>query len=348
MLYPMLLLWNNILQTRENQINDFKGPIEFDMKRMPSVVKWLRRSQNQVLDKFQGLPDAFSDGDGQKRFVFVPGTRKDRVLLVAHADTVWYGQKIELGYSVSDGIIFSKNRIQSFDYTNKFNCKSKKFGIGIGADDRAGCAIAWSLRNSGHSILITSGEEIGCVATQWLMQNKYWSGELNSHNFAVQFDRHGKNDIVFYDNGTNEFVQYVKRETGYKPQSGSWTDIRHICRDICGVNISVGYYDEHRPEEKLIMDQYLNTMGIVHNWLNKPNLNRFALTDSDKFTDVDLAIENRIERKEAKVSQNLQTQIQQNNKTYTKNIVCPKCKNEMEPRCWWENYFKCTLCKKEI
>ena len=34
---------------------------------------------------------------------------------------------------------------------------------GIGADDRAGCAMLWLLRDSGHSLLILDGEEHGQV-----------------------------------------------------------------------------------------------------------------------------------------------------------------------------------------
>ena len=47
-------------------------------------------SADEVLYKFKNLPRAISRFDGDKRnFVYIPGTREDRVLLVAHADTVW-------------------------------------------------------------------------------------------------------------------------------------------------------------------------------------------------------------------------------------------------------------------
>ena len=43
-----------------------------------------------VFDKFLSLDGAIPVlGGGKNNFVYVPGTRKDRVLLVAHADTVW-------------------------------------------------------------------------------------------------------------------------------------------------------------------------------------------------------------------------------------------------------------------
>ncbi len=43
-----------------------------------------------VLDKFASLPGAISCRDGEKRnYVFVPGSREDRIVIAAHADTVW-------------------------------------------------------------------------------------------------------------------------------------------------------------------------------------------------------------------------------------------------------------------
>ena len=53
------------------------------------------RSSLDVLKVFADLPGAICHLDGDKNnFVYVPGTREDRVLLVAHADTVWDEQYI--------------------------------------------------------------------------------------------------------------------------------------------------------------------------------------------------------------------------------------------------------------
>ncbi len=249
--------------------------------RLPSVCKWLRMTQDQVLDKFYGLPQAFSDGEGQKRFVYVPGTRTDRVLLVAHADTVWGNTNINFGFQ--NNIIFSLDRSVKHE-VSKGSYTVTKHGKGIGADDRAGCAILWYLRSLGHSLLITSGEEQGCIGSRYLMNSKWWREELNkNHMFAIQFDRRGQKDLVFYDVGTKKFVEYVKKQTGYVPAQGSYTDIRQLCIDMCGVNISVGYYSEHQSEEKLVYDQWLNTLHTTHEWLNKPNIPRHDLDKSDKY-----------------------------------------------------------------
>lgn len=249
------------------------------MDRLPPVAKWLTKNQDQVLDKFMSLPKAFSDGKGQKRFVFVPGTRDDRCLIVAHADTVWLDEPIQLGYH--DNILFSLDRNRSYTTTDIRGSKYR-WGAGIGADDRAGCAIAWELRDLGHSILITSGEEQNCISSRRMMNNANWANIINGHTFAVQFDRRGYKDIVFYDVGTNTFVNYVQQHTGYTPARGTHTDIRVLCHTMCGVNISTGYYDEHRPEEKLVIDQWQNTLQVAKSWLTK-KLPFFPLDKQDLY-----------------------------------------------------------------
>ena len=106
-------------------------------------------SADDVMTLFEQLPGAIvGKGEGAlERFVYIPGTRKDRVLLVAHADTVWdeaYGNPCRSQWKFENGVYYSINP----------QC-------GIGADDRSGCAMLWALRDCGHSILVVSGEEKG-------------------------------------------------------------------------------------------------------------------------------------------------------------------------------------------
>lgn len=51
----------------------------------------------------------------------------------------------------------------------------------LGADDRAGCAIIWLLRNLGHGILITDDEEQGSLSVEEMARtNPELLEELNS------------------------------------------------------------------------------------------------------------------------------------------------------------------------
>ena len=248
-------------------------------------LNWfLTATRNEILNKFHSVPGAFSDGKDSeyKRFVYIKGTRPDRVLLVAHADTVWYDLPIKTKLEGPNVISDSKDHKWNLTYQN--NVKKNNTGIGIQADDRAGCAILWKFIESGHSILIANGEERGCIGSKWLMESDYWKNEINSHQFIIEFDRRDKDDIVFYDVGTKPFVSYIKEQTGYIPQPGTFTDIRVLCDTICGVNISVGYYNEHTPEERLNINEWNNTLQTAIRLLGKENIPKFGLYKDDLFT----------------------------------------------------------------
>lgn len=321
--------------------------------RLPYVCKWLRMTADQVLDKFMNLNNAFTDGEGDNRFVYVPGNRENRALIVAHADTVWGNTKINLDYF--NGIVYSTNRFKDTTIRGRNNSTIKKYGIGIGADDRAGCAIAWRLRELGHSILITSGEEIGCIASKWLMTSKTWEQEINdTHAFAVQFDRKGHKDVVFYDVATNNFVKYVKEQTGYTPTQGFSTDIKHLCKKISGVNISVGYHDEHAPNERLVVDQWENTLAIAKEWLSK-EVSKYKLDASDLFK-LPVTHQNNNYNNLNYYDDYYNSYITGNNQNshapndnYNKKYKQISCRNnncncQMTVNQWFENSFKCIKC----
>jgi hypothetical protein len=158
---------------------------------------------HEVFARFLEMPGAIIRGEGLEKFLFVQGAREDRVLLVAHADTCWdehYGggggpPKV---IAQDNGVIRNKNG-------------------GLGADDRAGCAMVWLLCGMGHSILITNGEEKGCRGSHWLMaQNGDVAEEINrNHRFAVQLDRRNGTDYKCYSVGTDAFRAYIEEMTGY-------------------------------------------------------------------------------------------------------------------------------------
>lgn len=101
-------------------------------------------SSKKILEEFSKLEGAFYFRNPESQsFVYIPGTRKDRVLLIAHADTAW-DEHITNKKIINPRLIYENG-----EYKNK----SEEFGIG--ADNRAGCAILYLLKDSGHSLLIT-------------------------------------------------------------------------------------------------------------------------------------------------------------------------------------------------
>lgn len=245
--------------------------------KLGELLDFMKMTHTEVLQKFMTIEGAYGDGKGDSSFVYIPGTRKDRVLMVAHADTVFgYGHSPKIG--IESGVLFSMSHKDDGIRRSRNNLGGMKTeGTGIGADDRAGCAIIWKLRELGHSILITSGEEIGQIAAHAIMKNDWWKKEIAKHQFAIQFDRRGHNDIVFYNCGTDEFEKYAEESTGYSIEKGSRTDICVLCEDICGVNISVGYYNEHTKNEILVIDQWFNTYLTARKWLSSEDIPKFKL-----------------------------------------------------------------------
>lgn len=268
--------------------------MSFDEDQVNDLMQWMALSDSEVLSKFAKLDGAIINNDGLFQSVFVPGHRSDRVLLVAHADTVFWQRHI----LYNNGLFFSPHvfnhndrKIWSIktDTLEKFEKKeakklekakkdNKNYEVkepqpaGIGADDRAGCAILWQLKQSGHSLLITNKEESGCLGAISLTANTELYDEINNtHQYAIEFDRKGNKNCVFYSVSTPEFEKFFCENTNFTKQIGSNSDISVICESICGVNMSVGYYNEHSQNEILSLRHWNNSLNAVAKLLNCPN-----------------------------------------------------------------------------
>lgn len=203
-------------------------------------------SATPVLEEFAKLPNAtwYKEGQQLEQFVYVRGTREDKILLIAHADTVFLSP-------VGKHIIMHSKETDTYYSGEKY--------AGIGADDRAGCAMLWQLKDLGHSLLILDGEEIMTTASSLIkfdMPEIY--EELNSHQYMIQLDRKGINQYKVYNIPvTEEFKQFVETEFGVREAGrGSFTDIVQLCGSICGANLSCGYYNEHLSTEYLVYPEW--------------------------------------------------------------------------------------------
>ena len=154
--------------------------------------------------------------------------------------------------------------------------------IGIGADDRGGCAILWELRNSGHSLLITDGEEHGKKGSNYLINNfPEIAKKIKKHQFLIQFDRRNGADSKYYNVGTKRFKKFISQHAinFSDPLDPGSTDICVLCNKsrICGVNLSIGYYNEHTHNEIINIKEWQNTLEIVKNLIEINELPKFRL-----------------------------------------------------------------------
>lgn len=199
-------------------------------------------------------------GGNKKAFVYFRGSREDRVLLIAHADTVWDKQYMP-----------DKNYRQSVCLSDGFYVGENP-ECGIGADDRAGCAMLYLLLSSGHSLLVLDGEEHGQAGAHYLKESfPELYAELNEHQYMIQLDRRNAKEYKCYNIPVSvEFREFIEKEFSYKNAGmKARTDIVVLCEKICGVNLSVGYYDEHTPQERLCYEEWLHTYEVLTDILAK-------------------------------------------------------------------------------
>lgn len=165
------------------------------------------------------------------------------IALCAHMDTVFPRPASEVFYDRTRNVIWSPQ--------------------GLGADDRAGIfAIIQILRKGLRPhIILTTDEEKGAYGAIALACGEKPFEDLR---YIIQLDRRGADDCVFYDCDNQQFVDYVE-SFGFIEAIGSFSDISVICPEwkIAGVNLSIGYRDEHSVSEVLFVGQMLNTIDKV-------------------------------------------------------------------------------------
>ncbi|HWT76567.1 MAG TPA: hypothetical protein VN258_17860 [Mobilitalea sp.] len=227
-------------------------------------------STDAVFEKFESITNAriYVGEQPKQKVLYIEGDRNDRILIVAHADTVW-------------DEVYVNEQIQQYTYADEEEIYyGSLLQAGIGADDRAGCAIAWLMRESGHSILITDGEERGEIGATYLKEQEIDVYErINQHQYILQVDLRGKNGYKCYDLPvSNAFTDYIEQHTNLRNAGKEKrTDICVLCNQICGVNISVGYKREHSVLETLDYEAWLCAYQRVKALAELSKIPKFSL-----------------------------------------------------------------------
>lgn len=170
------------------------------------------------------------------------------VALVAHMDTVFYNQPSEIYYDQRKAIMWSPD--------------------GLGADDRAGIFAIIQIIADGYrpSIILTTDEERGGLGAQALAKKKC---PIKSLRYMIQLDRRGSNDCVFYQCANGKFIKYIET-FGFSEAVGSFSDISFLMPvwQVCGVNLSIGYREEHSVSETLNVHWMFQTIEKVKKMLD--------------------------------------------------------------------------------
>jgi len=155
----------------------------------------------------------------------------------------------------------------------------------LGADDRAGVFAALEavrrLKYTGGDIpqiILTNFEEIGGKGAHKMIEAKC----LNTEHLRLilALDRKGANDFVYYTPQPKEVKAYVE-SFGFVEANGSYNDVADFNRAyrIPGVNLSVGYYRQHTPDERLHMDELYLTVARLCRMCKAPIDQLYALTE---------------------------------------------------------------------
>ncbi len=176
------------------------------------------------------------------------------IMLNAHVDTVHSIKPYQIFYDQKQQVAWSPQ--------------------GLGADDRAGVYALLKIAENAKVkpwLLFTTGEEKGGVGAEAAVK------ELDIEvDMIIALDRKGKNDAVFYDCINIDFIEYIE-SFGFKEDIGSFSDISILCPgwQTVGVNLSIGYYQQHTKQEYLSIKSMNKTIAKVHEILENPPKEKF-------------------------------------------------------------------------
>ncbi len=186
----------------------------------------------------------------KKGFLYAEGNIP--VLLVAHLDTVHNDIPSIICFSEDMRYVMSPQ--------------------GIGGDDRCGVYMILELiRDFKCHVLFCEDEECGGRGA-----NKFTESKIKPKvNYIIEMDRRGSNDAVFYKCDNPEFTEFVL-SFGFSENHGSFTDISVVAPYLktAAVNISAGYYNEHRQYE------YIDMLAVEN---NIRRIGEMIMTDSEHF-----------------------------------------------------------------
>lgn len=222
--------------------------MNYDVKELKDIIQMNQDTLKEYLDLH--LQDLGYTTVNKKGFLYAEGDIP--VLLVAHLDTV-HSEKAEI-------ICFSEDM------------RYVMSPQGIGGDDRCGVYMIMQLiRDYKCHVLFCEDEEVGGRGA-----NKFVASKLKPRvNFIVEMDRRGSNDAVFYHCDNPDFTDFVL-SFGFEENHGTFSDISVIAPPLntAAVNISAGYYNEHR------LFEYIDMLAVEN---NIRRIGEMIMADSEHF-----------------------------------------------------------------
>lgn len=174
------------------------------------------------------------------------------IALVAHLDTVFKSP------SKKENVLWDKEKGVIINPVD-----------GAGFDDRAGVFAILQILSAGlrPHIVFTCNEETTGAGAIFVSKNNIFK----DIRYVIELDRQGINDCVFYNCCNQNFIKYIT-DFGFVEAFGTFSDISIICPEwkIAGVNLSIGYKDEHSYIERFYTKPYKILLAKIIKMLNNP------------------------------------------------------------------------------
>lgn len=206
------------------------------------IVKTPTSSLPKVMEKF--LKQFYTSVVTNETYDYIMAEGNIPIGIVAHMDTVFPHPPKDIYYDRKEDVVWSPQG-----------------GIG---DDRVGIFLIYNLLVNGYKphIFLMNDEEYGGLGAQELVKD-YLICPFYI-NYLIELDRQGNNEAVFYNCNNPNFTNYIL-SFGFKETHGIFSDISIICPywGVAGVNLSVGYHNEHSLLETWHPKEAMNTYNKV-------------------------------------------------------------------------------------
>lgn len=220
-----------------------------DYRILEKLISFKQNATKKAVSNY--LRKMYPEVNETKDYIFAEGDIP--IALVAHLDTVFEKDKLhkrdKLFYDIEKGIMWNP--------------------YGAGFDDKAGVFAILKIIQNGYRphIIFTTDEECGGIGAMALT-DKYENCPFKELKYVIELDRANEVDCVFYDCYNSKFIEYVE-SFGFIEAWGTFSDIDVICEDwgIAGVNLSIGYKDEHTCSETLNINAMFKTIEKVEHML---------------------------------------------------------------------------------
>jgi hypothetical protein len=244
--------------------------INIDLDLLKKIIRMSKKSLYDFLETELAQVYKNIDTNGKLRnFLFCEG--EEPVMVVAHLDTIFEDlSNLYSAYPTDDlwGTYDFYQTVVEFKEIYHDQVEGVMWSPdGLGADDRVGVFMILSLVRAGlkPSILFTTDEESGSASGyDFALQYKH-KFQNYGIKYVMELDRAGADDCVFYRCDNPDFVKYIEGY-GFVTDTGSFTDISVICPIIktAGVNLSVGYWNEHSKTEMIDLFTMSKNFGIIY------------------------------------------------------------------------------------